>query len=196
MGSGGYVIAEWDGVQKAFPAFQTTMKALDDAIIQKCSGDWAPRTFGGLAPGANQYGRTTVLPALFDNAAGVQLVHWRQRFLAAGHQTLLAGCRAGNTIPEDFKVAWVGLAFPNKQQQITEIRFQIGDRKFGRINLEGMKAYNVPALIFEEGYIIDEETAFDLYGYVETPDYQRMVMLGACYFKQMDRALGNPGAVI
>lgn len=109
-------------------------------------------------------------------------------------------------MPEGFKIAWAGLAFPNKQQHITEIKWQIGDRKFGRINIEELKGYNKPAIIFEEGYIINEEESFDLYGYVEGPIavsepfiaglYQRIVMLGAAYFDVVSKVLGTCGAAI
>jgi len=135
------------------------------------------------------------------------------------HDTLIQGNRTGETMPEDWKVGWLGLAFPNKNQHITEIRFQIGDRKYGRINLEEMRIYNKPAIIFEEPFIIDEETSFHLYGYFEgeipvspfSPTvthtvnevehehycaYQRIVMLGQANYKMVDRALGNTGAAI
>lgn len=118
-------------------------------------------------------------------------------------------------MPEDWKTGWLGLAFPNKNQHITEIRFQIGDRKYGRINLEEMHLYNKPAIIFEEPFIIDEDTSFHLYGYFEGPipespfsptlsiegvdtyvQHQRVVMLGMANYKMVDRALGNTGATI
>jgi hypothetical protein len=208
MGSGGYVLAEWASIRKDYPQFQQTFAALENQMIMKCNADWSPRTCGFLTPRSDQYGRTTILPALFDGADAAQMAHWRQTLTSTGHQTLISGTRTGNVIPEDFKVAWLGLAFPNKQQHISEVKWQIGDRKFGRIDLEEMEGYNKPALIFEDGYIIDEEQSFDLYGYVEGPIptlawgpttpcvYQRIVMLGACYYKIIDRVLGNTGAVI
>lgn len=194
--AGGYVLCEWASVQDEFPKFQQSFAALETKVLTKCNMDWAPRTFGALNVGDGQYGRTTILPALFDGVLGTQLVHWRQLFLAAGHQEILAGAHAGNTIPEDFKVAWMGIAFPNKQMNISEIRFNIGDKKYGRIDLEEIRTYATPALIFEEGFVIDEESSFDLWAYVKTPDYQRIVLLGACYYKQIDRVLGNAGAAL
>jgi len=205
MGSGGYVICEWNAIQREFPDFRMAVRDLEEEVIGLCEADWAPRKFCmGLTPGPNEFGRTTILPALFDDHAGNQMVTWRQAFTSTGHQLLISGTRAGNVIPEDFKVAWIGLAFPNKNQHITEIKFQIGDRKYGRINLEELKSYNVPAVIFEKGFIIDEEQSFELYGYVDGPlpestgdvIYQRIVMLGACYFKVVDKVLGLPGSAI
>jgi len=204
LGQGSYVICEWDSVAKEYPNFQLAFRNLETQVISKCQADWSPKQYGSLTPNAGQFGRTTILPALFDNWLGVQMAHWRQVFTALGHRTLIAGAGAGNTLPEDFKVAWIGLAFPNKNQNITEIKFQIGDRKYGRINLEEMLSFNKPALIFEEGFTIDEEQSFELYGYVEGPlplstgsrIYQRIVMLGAAYYKIIDKVLGNCGAAI
>jgi len=209
MGQGSYVIAEWDSVQADNAVFQRSLRALDERLMAKCSADWHPKSFNlkkSLSPSDGNYGRTTILPELFDDHNGTQMAHWRQLFTTAGNQTLIAGCNAGNTLPEDFKIAWAGLAFPNKQQHITEIKWQIGDRKYGRINIEEIKSYNKPAIIFEEGYLIDEEESFDLYGYVEGPIavsepfiaglYQRIVMLGAAYFSVVSKVLGNCGAAI
>jgi len=202
MGMGSYVICEWDSVQKEYPKFREAVRALEQEAIAKCAADWFPgrpveQVVGYLTPRAGeQFGRTTILPALFQDNTGTQMVTWRQKFTSTGHQRIIAGAKSGYTIPEGFKVAWIGLAFPNKQHQISEIKFQIGDRKYGRIDLEEIRRYNKPALIFEKGFIIDEEQSFELFGYVENADYQRIVMLGACYYKVIDKVLGNPGSAI
>ena len=188
--------------------FQTTLANLEAEMIELCNKDWEPLTFDPKNPfgGGKNWGRTSILPELFDDWQGNQMSHWRQNITSTGQQTIISGTRSGNAIPEDFKIAWVGLAFPNKQQHITEIKFQIGDRKFGRLNLEEMLAYNQPAVIFEDGFIIDEEESFELYGYVEGPlatdlsgqvqGWTRVVMLGFAAYKRIDKVLGNCGAAI
>lgn len=237
MGQGGYIFCEWDSISKAYPDYQLAFADLEEEIISLCNSTWAPKTFGGLVPDSGQYGRTTILPALFDpnpatyggaafgaGATGTFPAppnYWRQAFHDTGHQILLQGCRSGEILPEDFNVAWMGLAFPNKNQHITEIRWQTSDRKFGRLNVEEMNIYNKPAIIFEEGFPIKEEQAFELYGYFEGPipespfsptlaippaageaavdtyvAYQRIVMLGAAYYRIIDKVLGAPGAAI
>lgn len=209
MGSGSYVIAEWDSVQRNNRDFQLAMQQLEQKTVSKCLNDWAPKKFDvrrALSPPAGYFGRTTILPELFDDADGSAMSTWRQSLTSSGHQTLITGGNSGNTIPEDFKVAWIGLAFPNKQQHITEVKWQIGDRKFGRIDLEEMHAYKTPAIIFEDGFLIDEEESFDLYAYVQGPIpsdntfitslFQRVVMLGAVYFKITSKVLGSCGAQI
>jgi len=202
MGMGGYILCEWDSVQKEYPKFREAFMNLETEVIMKCANDWFPgrdpaSVCGYLTPkSGEQFGRTTILPALFQDNTGTQMATWRQYFSSTGHQRIIAGAKTGYTIPEDFKVAWIGLAFPNKQLQISEIKFQIGDRKYGRIDLEELRRYNKPAVIFEKGFIIDEEQSFELFGYVEEADYQRIVMLGACYYRVIDKVLGNPGSAI
>jgi len=208
MGLGSYTICEFDSLYSKNLAFQNAFRDLDNELIQQCEMDWDPKKFGFLTPSSQEFGRTTILPALFDDLDGNQMAHWRQEWDETGHQTIITGTRAGNTLPEDFKAGWMGLAFPNKNQFITEIKFQIGDRKYGRINLEEMHSYRKPALVFEKGFTINEEQSFDLYAYIEGPlpengpggeedtIYQRVVMLGASYFRRIDKVLGNTGAAI
>ena len=212
MGQGGYIFAEWASVSKENPLFRQAFIELEARAIKACTDKWFPKktqieACGYLTPvSGEQFGRSSILPALFDGHDDVQLVHWRQTLDTAGPQTLISGTRTGNVIPEDFKVAWIGLAFPNKNQHITEIKWQAGDRKYGRLNLEEMLGYNKPAIVFEKGIILNEKESFELYGYVEGPIpdqapfivglYQRIVMLGAAYYKVKDKLLGNCGAAI
>lgn len=203
-------------MQTEFPNFQNAFKVLENSLLNRCSTDWK-KSFAGLALNSNTFGNTTILPPLFNDHNGNQMdsTHrslvtgggtWRQLFTVAGNQTLMSGAASGHTIPENFKVGLMGFAFPNKNQNITEIKMQIGDRKFGRINIEEIHQYECPALVFEEGYEINEEESFDLYGYVEGPIpihiggytgvWQRIVPLGMAYFKYYDAVGGAPGSAI
>jgi hypothetical protein len=197
-------------VQKEYPDYQNALRTLEAKILEKASLDWgtvqSPKQFGKLTPTKDQFGRTTIIPALFNDHNGVVMATWRQLFTSQGSQTIMTGNQAGHTLPEDFKVGLAGFAFPNKNQHLSEIKFQIGDRKFGRINLEELHLYDCPAVIFEEGYLIDEEEAFDMYGYIEgaipvhignfTGIYQRIVPIGFAAFNRIDKLLGNTGTAI
>ena len=209
MGLGDYVIAEWKSTQKLDTNYQMTLRRKEDEFIALLEKNWGKTFSRGLTPkGDNQFTRTTIMPELFDDHGGTPMTTWRQAFTSIGHMTIINGVGAGNIIPEDWGVLWTGLAFPNKNQHLTEIKMQIGDRKYGRINLEEMHQYDVPILIFEEPFAIEEETAFDLYGYIEgeLPHngpggaldtlYQRIVMTGCAFPKMIDRALGAVGAAI
>lgn len=178
MMTGGYVICEYDKVKAEFPEFRAIMQALEDSLIAKASADWAPLSFGGIAPLAGQFGKTTVMPQLFADNAGNRLVTWDQTFTATGSQTIMTGVGSGGIIPEDFKVGLVGLAFLDKALKISEIKMQISDKKLPRMNIEEAFLYDKPAIIFEEGFILDEKTSFDLYAYVLSKGIQRVKLIG------------------
>jgi hypothetical protein len=72
----------------------------------------------------------------------------------------------------------VGLAFLDKALRISEIKMQISDKKLPRMNIEEAFLFNKPAIIFEEGFILDEKTSFDLYGYVLSRGIQRIKLIG------------------
>lgn len=209
MGSGDYVIAEWKSTQRLDVGYQQKLRSAEDNFVAHLEQVWGKTFSRGLTPkGDNQFIRTTILPQLFDNWLGVPMTTWRQAFTVTGHRTIINGRGSGNIIPEDWAVLWTGLALPNKNQHITEIKVQIGDRKYGRIDLEEIHQYDIPVVIFEEPFTVDEETAFDLYGYIEgeLPDngpggaadtlYQRIVMTGCAFARVIDRALGTVGAAI
>jgi len=90
----------------------------------------------------------------------------------------MTGSGTGGILLEDYKVGLAGLVFLDKAIRVSEIKMQISDRKLPRINIEEALAYNKPAIVFEAGYIIDEETGFDLYAYVTTQGPQRIKLLG------------------
>jgi len=62
--------------------------------------------------------------------------------------------------------------------RVSEIKLQISDKKLPRINLEEAMAYEQPAIIFEDYYIVEEEQAFELVGYVEAAGYQSIKLIG------------------
>ncbi len=180
--SGGYIITELASVKEHFPEFQRMMESLHQGLISKAAADWSPKTFGGFAPNSSQYGETTIIPALFRGdaltvAGAGQLATWNQYLGTTGHRTILTGANGGN-IFEDYKVGLAGFAFLDKSINISEIKFQISDRKIGRINIEEAYAYENPAIIFEDGLILDEETGFTLYAYVTSRGDCRLCPIG------------------
>lgn len=197
-----YVICEYDKVKQEFPEFKRTMTNLATTLRAKCAADWSPKTFGGLAPTAGQFGETTVLPALFRDdvmtaANAGNMISWDQWLPNLGHRTIMSGSGSGGIILEDYKIGLAGIAFLDKAIRVSEIKMQISDRKLPRVNIEECLAYNKPAIVFENGYILDEETGFDLYAYVTTRGPQRIKLLGL----QMNRVpnrlqVTNTGATL
>lgn len=181
-----YVICEYEKVKQNFPEFGTMMQNLRNSLIAEAASKWAPLTFGGLNPRSGQFGETTILPALFNDLTNTQMVTWKQNFTALNvigsligtPQGLIMGSGTAGTIPEDYMVGFAGVCFLDKAIKVSEIKIQIGDRKIGRINLEEAMVYNKPCVVLEEGFILDEEEGFELYGYIQAQGDQRIKLLG------------------
>jgi len=176
--SGGYVIVEYNELKQTFPKFQSLLKAARDDLIANAEDAWKPLKFGGMTPKSGQFGESTIMPELFQDISGNTMDTWHQWFNATGHQTIMRGAAAGGRIYEDYKVALVGLAFLDKAIRVSEIRMQVSDRKLPRVNIEEAMAYEKPAVIFEDYFILDEETGFDLYAYVLSQGPQRIKIIG------------------
>ena len=179
MQTKGLIICEYEKVKESFPEFGNTLAMLEASLTSLATNDWSPLTYGGIYPKSGQFGKTMIMPELFYGFGQVAptLTTWKNYATTTGHVGLLSGANAGN-IYEDYKLGLAGFAFLDKVQRVTEIKLQIGDRKFPRINLEEAMVYNKPAVIFETGIIVDEETDFDLHGYVESKGPITIVPIG------------------
>jgi hypothetical protein len=192
-----FVICEYGKIKETFPRFGAVMQTLEANLLSKAQRDWPSLSYGGVHPKAGQFGKTTIMPQLFADLNGVALTTWRQLLDTTGHHVVIQGAGAAASIVEDYKVGICGLAILDKTMRITEIKMQISDKKLPRINLEEAMAYERPAIIFEDSYILDEETGFDLYAYIECPGHQRIMPIGL----QLNRVpnklqVSNPGAAL
>jgi len=184
----GYVICEYERVKDYFPEFKSIMETLRTTLIAKCQADWAPKTFGGMTPKAGQFGESTIMPELFRDLTNTTLTSWYQWFAntssgaTAVQRIIMSGANTGN-IYEDYQIGLAGIAFLSKATRISEIKMQIGDKKIPRMNIEEAFAYNKPAIVFEQPFILDEETSFDLYANITTLGPQRIKLIGV----QMNR---------
>lgn len=176
--TGGFVLCEYNSVKKGFPEYQRLMENLEARLIAKAEADWAPIKYGGLGATSGQFSKTTVIPTLFEDIDHVTLTTWDQWFTATGAQTIMAGAGLGETVAEDYMVGLAGLVFLDKAIRISEMRMQISDKKLPRINIEEAFAYENPAIVFEDGYILDEETSFHLYAWVLSQGPQAIKLLG------------------
>jgi len=190
---GGYILCEYDDVKKEFPEFRTVMRDVKEELLSRAQADWGiPREKFTLKEGY----LTSIIPSLFADINGNRMATWDQWFNATGHQLIMSGVATGRTIPEDYKVGLVGLAFLDKTIRISETKMQISDKKLPRINIEEAFAYNQPAIVFEEGYILDEERSFELYAYILTQGPQRIKLIGLQANRVKDKVLTNTGAAL
>ena len=193
--AGGYVLCEYETVRETLPEFKETMEELEASLLAKAIEDWGDK-YGGFKPTGGQFGKSTIMPQLFFGLAGAMLVTWDQWLTATGSQTIMTGANAG-AIYADYKVGVVGLAFLDKAIKISEIKMQIIDKKLPRINIEEAFVYNKPAVVFEEGFILDEKTGFDLLAYVLAQGQQRIKLIGLQLNKVPNKLqITNTGAAL
>uniref|UniRef100_A0A6M3M5N1 Uncharacterized protein n=1 Tax=viral metagenome TaxID=1070528 RepID=A0A6M3M5N1_9ZZZZ len=182
-----YTICDYSRIKETFPEFQATMDALEDVMVKKALADWAPLKYGGLNPKAGEFGKTTIMPELFqagafETGALTLLPDWDESWIGTtmtvpGHNTIMQGANSGN-IYEDYKVGIVGLAFLEPSSRISEIKMQISDKKLPRMNIQEAWGYQRPCIIFENGYVLDEETGFHLYGYCLAEGPAKIKLIG------------------
>ena len=220
--TGDYVICEYEKVKTEFPYFEGVMTTLRNTLISKAERKWGLRWAGARkisdaslrgvslsTPGPaldvdvnrGEFGETTIIPALFRDitmsAAGSgNMTTWNQYLTSTGSNTIFTGSATGGTIHEDYMVGIAGLAFLDKAIRISEFKLQISDKKLPRINIEEALAYNKPAIVLEEGFILDEETGFDLTANVTTQGPQRIKLIGLQLNRVKDKLLTDTGAAL
>lgn len=158
---------------KNLPEFQRGFDALVETAKRRATEVWSGYTYGGMFPGEKQFGMTSALPKFFGSST-TALKHFRQNFAHTGWQDIF-----NLTVEEDIIIGMMGISIPTPTVNITELRAEISDRKYPRVNIEEMKNYDKPAVIFKQGLIGVEEEAFKLRGYIESTGYQRVVPIGS-----------------
>lgn len=176
-------------------------------------GVWSGMTYGRFTPGDGQFGRSTWLPEHFEDAAGDILdtnhTFANQAYLCAPNsfrQDYLTGTPTGVTVPgwntiyagaganaqctlEDIRGALAGWMIPSKSIRISKLRMEIGDKRYVIHDIEEMHGFVQPAIIYEEGFIIPEETHFLLRGFFEGSGWQRIIPLGFVLYRRKDSLL-------
>jgi len=189
-----YVICEYEKVRQTFPTFNTIMANLEARLIEHAKEKWGENKIVSFTPESGQIGKSTIMPELFygylglTSGLGSRLTSWQTQFLTAamggpggtipGSNVIMEAGATGGTVAEDFMLGVAGIAFLDKAIKISEIKMQIGAYKVPRINLTEALVYNKPAVIFEEGFILDEEEGFEMVGHVMASGIQRIKLIG------------------
>jgi len=202
-----FVLVEYKKLKTQYPEFQETLAELESEALSMAASRWPGMTYGGFQPGANQYGRTTILPKVFADEAGDILDknhvpktwgvnEFRIYFSSTspanvaipGWKTILQGGNPENigTTPEDIIIALAGFAIPDPSILFSELRLQIGDKTYVIVDIEEIHMYEQPAIIFEKGYVVPPETFFKLQGFFQASGYQRVVPLGFMLYRRKD----------
>ena len=215
--SGGYILCEYQKVRDYAPEYKGIMEKLEQQLVAHAEAKWAPLKAGANAlgvpgkgtmyPKSGEFGKGTIMPELFQGPAydtGVltTLNTWKT-FISSttqtvpGSNTLLQGSATSGMIYEDYMIGIAGIALLDKVQRISEIKMQIGDRKLPRINIEEAFAYEKPCIIFEDGFIVDEEESVHLYAYCLSQGIQTIAPIGLQVNRVPNKLqVSLPGAVL
>lgn len=204
-----YQIYEAREIAEESPEYQ---KILDDfrADVQEIAATEFNKPYGGMFPASDEFGETTILPKFLANG-GASLVTFCQELdltdalfnPSAGTSPAWIDILNG-TLDEDVMIGIIGFVIDpckvgtdSTTVDVTELRMEIGDKKFPRLNIEEIHGYEQPVLILEQGAMILPEKPYLLRGMIAPPGVsitssaQRVVPIGVAEWKRTDLVIAE-----
>lgn len=154
MGVGTGVLVEYRKIKSEFPEFVDVWNDTRAELVSQCSDAWGMAD-GGMMPGPREFGETPIRYPYFNvGTASGSVETWNQNFSAAGWQSFIDSA----TI-EDVYIGIVGWMFPSTVKRVSGIYCEFGQTKLPVENFEAeLQLMEEPALIYEKGIIVPEET--------------------------------------
>ena len=186
-----YMICEYKKIRQEYPEYQKSIKMCHEAVREKAQSAWPGLKISrSMYPIEGEIGETTILPKFLRNRAGSKLSSFRQNFASTGWQYIFYD--NANLMDEDICVGIPGFGILSPTLNFDEIRMEIGDKKYARIDLEEAQGYEQPAIIFKEGLVIPEEKSYIIKGKFAATGYQRIVPIqGLCLYKKKDSVISE-----
>ena len=186
-----YTFAPLDLVKGAgqWPEYTDVLKAVQDGGISRAKNLWTGFAQGGLTPGDKEFG---IIPLRMN-----EMAHDVSATTASGSYSFRKSYTQGAwrtifdyTAREDTIHAFAGFAFCDDVLRFSQIRWEIGDRKFPVIDLQLAQSFGNFALLFKEDagkeILAEEEQSVLVKGYCESSGTQRIVPIGFMLFKRKD----------
>lgn len=154
MGNGVGILVEYDKVRETMPEFAEVWNETREELVAQCKEAWGLGD-GGFMPGPREFGETTIRLQYFSLGTTSGTTNtWSRNMAAAGWQTIV-----NNPTMEDVYVGIVGWMYPNAVQRTKGIYQEFGQTKLPVVEYEAeVDLMEKPALIFEKGIVIPEET--------------------------------------
>lgn len=191
-----FVIAPLSKVkgEGSYPEYEDVLKSVQDAGINRAKEIWKGFTQGGLYPGANEFGITTLRAREMANDVTATTLSgtysFRKNLGTRGWHTFF-----DYTVRTDIIHAFAGFEITDEILRILELRMEFGDRKYPIIDIQQAKGWGGFAIIFKEDegkeLISQEETSVYIRGYVEATGYQNIVPLGYQLYKRKDLVISE-----
>ena len=172
-----------------YPEFNDVLKSVQDAGIARAKTLWSGFSQGGLTPGDKEFG---IIPMRANEMANdvtsttlSGTYSFRKSYTAGAWRPIF-----NFTTREDTIHALAGFAFADDVLRFSQIRWEIGDKKYPIIDLQLAQTFGSFALLLKEDagkeIIIEQEQSVLLRGYCETTGPQRIVPIGFMLYKRKD----------
>ena len=177
-----------------YPEFVDVLKAVQDAGIARAKDLWVGFSQGGLTPGDKQFGIVPMrMNEMANDVAAATLsgsYSFRKSYTAGAWRPIF-----NFTTREDTIHALAGFAFADDVLRFSQIRWEIGDKKYPIIDLQLAQTFGNFALLLKEDagkeIIIEPEQSVLVRGYCETTGPQRIVPIGFMLFKRKDLVISE-----
>jgi len=155
MGAGTGVLVEYSKIKKEFPEFVDVWNDTRAELVTQCTDAWGLAD-GGMIPGPKEFGETTIRkPFMSLGTTSGTAETWKFTFSNTGWQSMVA-----NSTIEDVYIGLVGWMFPSATKIVSGLYCEFGQTKLPVENFEAeIQLMQEPAIIYEQGIIIPEETA-------------------------------------
>lgn len=155
MGNGVGILVEYDKVREEYAEFADVWNETREELVTQCNEAWGLKD-GGFMPGPREFGETTMRPQFFNiGTTNGTADTWNRIMTTAGHWNTVID----SATLEDVYVGLVGWMFPNIVQRNKAIYQEFGQTKLPVVEYEAeIDLMEKPALIFEKGIVIPEET--------------------------------------
>ena len=155
MGNGVGILVEYDKVRDEYPEFAEVWNETREEVAAQCKEAWGLGD-GGFMPATREFGETTIRPQFFNlGTTSGTTDTWNRIMTTAGHYNTVIN----SATLEDVYIGIVGWMFPNVVQRNKAIYQEFGQTKLPVVEYEAeIELMDKPALIFEKGIVIPEET--------------------------------------
>ena len=133
-----YFVAPLNKVKTQFPEFAQAMAAVETSVRSRAEQIWGGYTFGGLQPGANQYGLANLVPRHMSVPRGFGSWSFMQKFTAPGSWVNIFSY----TVPIDQIHGIAGASFVGNSLLFNALRFQISDTVLPIFEIEEARSWD------------------------------------------------------
>lgn len=189
-----YIIAPLDKVKGdgEWPEYQNVLRDLQNKAFERASSIWEGFEQGGLTPGNRQFG---IAPFRKNDTAGdvsdstpSGSYSFTKAISATGWQDIF-----NYTVRNNMIHAFAGFQFTDDVLRVTQLRFEIEDRRFAILDLQEAQAWTKFGIVLKtdelKELIAEPQERVLVRLYAESTGNQRVVPIGFMLYKNLNLIL-------